>query len=179
LRWGSEAAWLEFEYCPNLTQPGRECAAYLTLKEFTGYAQHPEVLMYQGQLDADELEALASRIAALSFLSVTAPTPSADEHATGRSIERHAGEVAAIERLPEHMGGDTLERSGKIEFCLALIPVGALLAGIGLTIWGLIRAPWNDPESPGAWLPLLVGLALALPAGFVVWVNVDWLACAA
>jgi hypothetical protein len=173
LRWGSEAAWLEFEYCPSLTQPGHDCSAYLTLKEFVGVSQHPEELMYQGRLDADELEALASRIAALSFLRVSAPIAS-DEHVVLRSIERHAGRVAAIERLPDHMGGDTLDRSGKIELCLALIPVGALIIGIGLTIWGLVRAPWNEPDSPAAWLPLFVGLMLALPAAFVVWINVDW-----
>jgi hypothetical protein len=171
------SSWLDFEYCPGVRDPGGGCAAYLTLKEFTGSPQPPQVLMAQGRLEPDELDALAGRVAALAFLRVSAPPATADEIASGRPIERHAGAVAAIERLPGHAGGADLDRAGKIELMLALVPVSALLGGTAMVVWGLVRAPWAGAP-PTDWLGYLLlaaGLAAAVAGGLVCWVNVDFL----
>ena len=172
------AAWIEFEYCPGLREPLSECAAYLTLREYGNATEFPDTRMYQGRLTDDELNALSKRVSALSFLRVTAPVTEPDESGTGQRgpIERHAGSYAAIQQLPAEAGGKLLDGAGKIEFVIALIPVSAALIGIGLTIWGLVRTPWsNDPQTLLGWLPLLVGLMLAIPGGLVCWINVDYL----
>lgn len=171
------AAWLEFEYCPGLQEPMSDCAAYLTLREYGGATDFPTTSMYQGRLTDDELNALSKRVAALSFLRVSAPIPETDDTAVGRRapIERHAGSYAAIQQLPAEAGGKLLDGAGKFEFMIALIPVSALLIGIGLTIWGCVRRPWTDePQSLLGWLPLIIGIMLALPGGFVCWINVDY-----
>jgi hypothetical protein len=171
------SSWLDFEYCPGARGPGSGCAAYLTLKEFTGTTEPAQVLMAQGRLEQDELDALAGRVAALAFLRVSAPTVTGDEGASGRSIERHSGSVAALERLPGHAGGADLDRAGKIEFMLALVPVAALLGGIAMVVWGAVRAPWAGAP-PADWLGyilLAAGIAAAVAGGVVCWINVDYL----
>lgn len=167
-------SWLDFEYCPGAREKGSGCAAYLTLKEFTGSTEPQQVLMAQGRLEPDELDAIAGRVAALAFLRVSAPPATADEIASGWSIERHAGAVAAVERLPGHSGGADLDRAGKIELLLALVPLSALLGGIAMFVWGLVRAPWADADWLGYFL-LAAGLVAAAAGGLVCWVNVDYL----
>ncbi|HKB03211.1 MAG TPA: hypothetical protein VKD90_13375 [Gemmataceae bacterium] len=170
-------AWLEFEYCPAAREPGHSCPAYLTLKEFRGGTEHPDVLMYQGRLTPAELDALADRVAALAFLRVSAPAPAVDQPVPGRSLDRHAGSVAAVERLPADAGGADLDRAGKIELVLALTPIAALLAGIGLFVWGFVRAPWEDPgpDAGFGYGLLVIGLILGSVGGLMVWTNVDYL----
>src|SRR5829696_3235004 len=169
------AAWLEFEYCPAAREPGHSCPAYLTLKEFRGGTEHPDVLLYQGRLTPGELDALADRVAALAFLSVS--PPATEEPTPGRSLERHAGPVAAVERLPADAGGAELDKAGKVELLLALTPIAAFLGGIGLTVWGVVRAPWADagPDAAFGYGLLAAGLALGFIGGLVCWTNVDYL----
>jgi hypothetical protein len=100
---------------------------------------------------------------------VSAPVTDVDDASTGRRspIDRHAGSYAAIQQLPGDAGGKLLDRAGKVEFMIALIPVSALLIGIGLTIWGCVRTPWSDnPQTLLGWLPLIIGIFLA-PGGLV------------
>src|SRR5262249_23358059 len=61
-------SWLDFEYCPGAREKGSGCAAYLTLKEFTGSTEPQQTLIAQGRLEPDELDAIAGRVAALAFL---------------------------------------------------------------------------------------------------------------
>jgi hypothetical protein len=70
---GQHFAAFEFEYCTGLREPGRRCAAYLTLKEFSGIPEEPTTLMSQGRLWPDELDALADCVPALAWLRVTGP----------------------------------------------------------------------------------------------------------
>src|SRR5262249_16874383 len=144
-----------------------ECGAYLTLKEISGGSDPVEVLMYQGRLSSEELDALSERLSALAFLRVSAPTTNADEPIPGRSIERHSGPVAAVERLPPDAGGTELDRAGKKEFMLALVPIVALLAGIGLIIWGGIK------EGPAGYALMAPGIVAAFFGGLICWINVD------
>jgi hypothetical protein len=141
----------------------------LTLKEDAGWKEPPRVLMYQGRLEAEELDALANRVTALAFLRVSAPAATGDENATGRSIERHAGSVAAMERLSSSAEGAALDRAGKIEFMLALVPIAILLGGIGLIVWGAMRGAWEGH------ILLATGVVAALAGGLVCCVNVDYL----
>jgi hypothetical protein len=160
-------SWVEFEYCPAVREGNGECGAYLTLKEISGGSQPAEVLMYQGRLSRDELDALSERVSALAFLRVSAPATNAEEPIAGRSLERHAGSVAAIERLPPDAGGTELDRAGKKEFMLALVPTAALLAGIGLIIWGALK------EGPAGYALLAPGIVAAFFGGLICWINVD------
>lgn len=176
-RFMQSAAWLEFEYCPGLLEPASDCSAYLTLREYDNPTSFPRDLMYQGQLTDEELAALSKRVAALSFLRVSAPVLNDEDNAAGRHapIERHTGSFAAIQALPAEAGGKQLEGTGKVEFLLGLTSVAILLTGIGLTIWGFVRRPWSDdPQTLLSWLPLMIGLMLALPSGLLVWINVDY-----
>jgi hypothetical protein len=173
LRFGQPSAWLEFEYCPNVTRSADGCEAYLTLRENRGGTQHPETMMYQGLLARNELKALAERMPAFAFLRVSAPTPDGEEISGGRPIARHAGDVAAMEPVPPDAGSASLERAAKIEFLLAMIPISALLGGIGMIIWGAILRPWQDSSLDG-YLLLFVGIAAAIAGGLVCWVNVDY-----
>src|SRR5262245_11452716 len=160
-------SWVEFEYCPTVRGGGSECAAYLTLKEISGGSDPVEVLMYQGRLTSAELDALSQRLSALAFLRVSAPT-TAEEPIPGRSIERHSGSVAAIERLSPDAGGNELDRAGKKEFMLALVPIVALLAGIGLIVWGAIK------EGPAGYSLMVPGILAASLGGLICWINVDF-----
>ena len=168
-------AWLELEYCPNARQPGKACPAYLTLREKRGGTAQPDTVLDQGRISADELAPLADRIAVLSWLRVSAPA-AADAPARSRPIDRHAGPVAAVERLPDEAGGADLDRVGVVEFLLGLGTVIAALAGIGLVVWGAVREPWADPTPAAAvgYALLASGLVLALAAGTVCYVNVDY-----
>jgi hypothetical protein len=168
-------SWVEFEYCPNVRDPESECVAYLSLKEHPSATENPEELLKQGLLERHEVNALADHVAPLAWLRVSAPTASTDEPAAGRSIDRHVGAVAAVERLPDSAGGADFDRAGKYEFLLGLMTVGVPLAGIGLIVWGMVRAPWNDspPGSTISWLMVGTGLIAALAGGLVCWVNVD------
>ena len=38
----SSGDWLDFEYCPNVCESDRECAAYLSLKEYAGATEVPQ-----------------------------------------------------------------------------------------------------------------------------------------
>jgi len=160
-------SWVEFEYCPAVREQIGECGAYLTLKEVRGGSDPVEVLMYQGRLSNEELDALSDRLSALAFLRVSAPRL-AEEPIPGRSIERHSGSVAAIERLPPDAGGNELDRAGKKEFMLALVPIVTLLAGIGLIIWGAIK------EGPAGYALMAPGIVAALFGGLICWINVDF-----
>jgi hypothetical protein len=173
LRFGQSSAWVEFEYCPNLTQSIDGCEAYLTLRENRGKTEHPETLMYQGLLAREELKALAARMPAFAFLRVSAPTPDRDEPSASRPIARHAGDVAAMERVPSDAASTALERAGKIEFLLAMVPVSALLGGSGITIWGVVLRPWQDSSLAG-YLLLVVGIVAVFAGGLICWVNVDY-----
>jgi hypothetical protein len=173
MRFGQPSAWLEFEYCPNLVHTADGCAAYLTLREYRGATEGQETLMYQGLMTREELASLADRVPAFAFLRVSAPTSDEEDFTTGRPIARHAGEFAAMERVPRDAGTVALDRAGKIEFLLAMIPVSALLGGIGLTIWGTVLRPWED-SSPTGYLVLSIGIMSALVGGLICWVNVDY-----
>jgi hypothetical protein len=171
----ARAAFLEFEYCPNAREPGRSCPAYLTLREYHGGTEGQDQLMYQGRITADELTGLADRVEALSWLRVSAPTAT-EELSPTRPVERHAGSVAAVERLPGDAGGQDLERASKVEMILAIGTLATALVGVGLTIWGAVRAPWSNPD--GDWLGytlVVVGPVMALVGGVMTWVNVDYL----
>jgi hypothetical protein len=173
---GRPVSLLEFEYCPGLQEPDSPCAAYLTLQEVTNPKKRPEVLMYQGQLRPDEREALAVRLPVLAWLRVSAPPPANEQELFGQSLARHTGPVAAIERLPPDAGTRQFDRVAKVVFFLGLVCVAVLLAGVGLTVWGALRTPWQQPPAAAwaDWVLLGVGLVLALAGGFVCWVNVDY-----
>ncbi len=172
------AAGVRFEYCPAaralaVAREGHECGAYLSLTESTSFKEHPKTLLRQGLLRPDELDALAARVAALAWLRVSAPQAQSEEHAPTRWLARHSGAVAAIERLPPDAGGALVDRAVTKEFLLALVPVAALLGGIGLIVWGALQAPWANPTALG-WLLLAVGVCAALASGVMCWINVDY-----
>lgn len=166
---------LEFEYCPGLTEKRDNCAAYLTLKAHPGdVTGFPRVLIRQRRLDTEELDALGRRVRALAFLRVSAP--SADEmQSSSPALDRHAGSVAAFERLPDSAGGAGLDRCGKIEFMLGLSIVIAGLIGIGLIVLGAVRIDWNVPfGSPLDLCVFAFGVAITLAACIVGVVNIDF-----
>lgn len=173
VRFGHPAAWIEFEYCPNVARSADGCEAYLTLREYRGTTEGQETLMYQGLLARDELASLADRLPAFAFLRVSSPTPDDEGYSTGRPIARHTGDFAAMERVPPDAGTAALDRAGKIEFLLALVPIALLLGGIGLTIWGAVLRPWADSSLTG-YILLSLGIAAAFVGGLICWVNVDY-----
>jgi hypothetical protein len=173
LRFGQPSAWLEFEYCPNVTRSTDGCEAYLTLRENRGGTEHPETLMYQGLLSRDELRALAERMPAFAFFRVSAPTPDGEEPSAGRPIARHAGDVAAMDRVPPDPAATALGRAGKTEFLLAMVPISSLLGGLGIAIWGAVLRPWDGSSLTG-YVLLFIGIAGAFAGGLICWVNVDY-----
>jgi hypothetical protein len=170
-------ASVEFEYCPGLREPGNECEAYLTLKEFPGGTKKPETLLYQGRLQSDELAVLAERVAPLGWLRVSAPPTNESEEISGPPVADHAGATATLERLPPNRGATALDRSGRVDILLGLASSAIPLVGFALTVWGVLRAPWADPAAVDwlGWLLLAAGLASASLGGLLCWVNVDYL----
>ena len=120
VRIGQPQSWLEFEYCPGVLEPVSDCAAYLTLKDHLGLTESAEVLMYQGRLTPDELQALAGRVSGLAFLGVSAPKSDADE-STASSFDPSATPAPSRRSsgLPDDAAAQ-FDRAGKVEFVLAM-----------------------------------------------------------
>jgi hypothetical protein len=173
------SSFVEFEYCPGLQEQGSKCNAYLTLKETTTVKEHPTVLMNQGQLRRDELDALAERLPALAWLRVSA-APAAEEQETFTpSIARYSGGMAAVERLTPDAGSTEFERTERFATLLSLVCLFVPLAGLSLLLWGWHCAPWLEPVDPAAalgWLLLAVGSIALVGGGYVCWINIDYLA---
>ena len=54
-----------------------------------------------------------------------------------------------------------------------MVPVSALLGGIGFTIWGAVLRPWADSSFAG-YLLLFIGIVVAIAGGMICWLNVDY-----
>jgi hypothetical protein len=54
-----------------------------------------------------------------------------------------------------------------------MVPVAALLGGIGVSIWGVVLRPWDDSSLNG-YLLLFFGSLAAFMGGLICWVNVDY-----